>query len=285
MLGPGMPVADPTTGTSLPNPTTDSQPLQDVPTVLIPGHHNAPAVIGDLLSFIPSSNDTTPVMEVPNPNEPSTGTQLDTEQKDGNQIPTTLENSVPLPVLVDPSSAEAAVPDPAELQGNTQGPTHLNRTTLTLKARALEARATGAEKERLHFENERKKAIEEGRKRDAILREGDRDAAAARALKYRQKSTKYRFMGMHPSPFFLVHSVAFIHLVMFSPAADNVDLPRQTIDVHHSDISHAIQVIKERYRQILTNGDKQLRVLTGSSRTSHLHFLPAELKKSVHELY
>jgi|ERR1700722_13550211 len=182
-------------------PPPISQSLTDIPMVLIPGVVDSLPMIDKSLSFIPSP-DSTPLPVPPPTTEPIQATT---------EGPTVNETADTIPSIVvehvDPLSASATETIPAEKsstspppvdntpQADDKGERRWNRATLTVKARNLKSQAANSVKDYHRFEAERKKAVQEGRKKDSILREGDRDAAAAKARLLSEKAAKYYYHG------------------------------------------------------------------------------------------
>jgi hypothetical protein len=203
-------------------PTTDQHPAPLMGTLLTLAPDQTPVVppIDVPISLIPDAqsieesqpfvqNDGESAPPATNPTQhpslslivPTTEDQVMTGKSSDIFLPTATENTDPLPIripdinIIADTSDPQLLPTPDDAQANPKKNSRWTRPTLTLKAREWREKAEAAFKESHRFEAERKQANQEGRKKDAILREGDRDEAMERAKVLSDKSTKYYYLG------------------------------------------------------------------------------------------
>jgi hypothetical protein len=210
---PGVDVASPIDHDSKPftGPLVTLAPDQTpsgYPLALVPGHNGTQILIDNSMAFIP--NDPEPTLDaaasatVNHQYSPILNPFLGNEKV--GEVPkgdwqADAENAVPLPVLVadnqpDEEDDIPAFPSPNNQDTALKNTSEWNRHTLTQKARNLRSQASLAVQDCLRLEAERKQATQEGRKKDAILRQCERDDAAKKARHLSERANRYYYRGM-----------------------------------------------------------------------------------------
>jgi hypothetical protein len=187
----------------------DASPAE-IPDTLGPGHHHVQTGIDDFAPFgatnlnsnIPAEISLTLAPDQPSPPQvvrdvpaPEVHTNLFPGVDEPFSPPTDDENADPLPVIVTDGLTTDGALNSAVITDTPMDTVPRTRFTLMLEARALRSRALTAERERDRLEAERRRANEEGRRRDSILHAGDRDEMAAKAAKYRERAAERFHLG------------------------------------------------------------------------------------------